>query len=76
MTVRFLTPATGRDIMAKGVTDKDAANMAWTSPGACLCRRGKTASGVRSEIAKPVPPVVTTRLTAMSMLSVQRVIWR
>jgi hypothetical protein len=75
MTVWFLTPATGRDIMAKGVTASEEASMPWTSPGACLCSKTETASGVWSATAKPVPPVVMTRLTG-SAASVQSVIWR
>ena len=60
-SVLFLTPATGLDMSAKGVISREAANMPWTSPSACLCIKGVMASGVWSLVAKPVPPVVMMR---------------
>ena len=75
MIVLFRTQATGRDIMANGVISNDALSIACTRPGASLCNRGAIASGVQSFVAKPVPPVVTSRLTGGS-LSVHRRITR
>ena len=64
------TPATGLLIIANGVTSRLAASIPWTRPGAGLCIKGVTASGVLSRGVKPVPPVVTIRFMKLS-LSVQ-----
>lgn len=51
------------------VESQKTARCTYTSPGASFCSSGPTASGVTSLTAKPVPPVVTTRLIGLAPAS-------
>ena len=57
-------PQTPREIMAIGVCLSVSLRMASARPGASRSITASVASGVLSRGAKPVPPVVTMRLTS------------
>ena len=59
--------------MARLVNCMEYARMASEMPGASLSATASVASGVRSLMEKPVPPVVSTRSTFKSSQSVIRV---
>lgn len=70
MIDRFRTPATGRAMIAKGVTAKEEATMPCTIPDACLCISGVTAYSV--SVCQGTFVLVCWPIVAMPMVSSAR----
>ena len=65
-------PQTPREIMAMGVCFNVSMRIASARPGASRSMTARVASGVLSRGAKPVPPVVTMRLTSLRSANSRR----